>query len=63
MVDFRGDSHSALVALCAAMVSIVYGQQPRVVWYTTSESHALIAGLSGANSASGGLSGINPAEW
>ena len=49
MVDFGGDAHEALVALCAAMFAIV-------TWATaawkfgipTSESHALIAGLSGA---------------
>ena len=65
MVDFGGDAHEALVALCAAMVAIV-------TWATaawkfgipTSESHALIAGLSGAAIAlHNGLSGINGAEW
>lgn len=65
MVDFGGDSHEALTALCAAMVAIV-------LWATlawrfgipTSESHALIAGLSGAAIAlHGGLAGINGAEW
>lgn len=65
MVDFGGDSHEALVALCAALFAIV-------VWATaawwfgipTSESHALIAGISGAAIAlQGGISGINPAEW
>lgn len=65
MVDFGGDSHEALVALCAAMVAIV-------TWATaawkfgipTSESHALIAGLSGAAIAMhGGLAGINGEEW
>ena len=65
MVDFGGDAHEALVALCAAMVAIV-------TWATaawkfgipTSESHALIAGLSGAAIAMhNGLSGINGAEW
>ena len=66
MVDFGGDSATAsLAALCAAMVGIV-------IWATlawafgipTSESHALIAGLSGAAIAlQGGLSGINGAEW
>ena len=65
MVDFGGDSHDALVALCAALFAIV-------IWATaawwfgipTSESHALIAGLSGAAIAlQGGLGGINPAEW
>ena len=65
MVDFGGDSHDALVALCAAMVAIV-------TWATaawkfgipTSESHALIAGLSGAAIAlQGSFAGINGAEW
>lgn len=65
MVDFGNNASSALVALCAALVAIV-------VWATaawwfgipTSESHALIAGLSGAAIAiSGGLKGINGSEW
>lgn len=65
MVDFGGNFHEALVALCAAMFAIV-------IWATaawwfgipTSESHALIAGISGAAIAMhGGLSGINGAEW
>ncbi|NLC54111.1 MAG: inorganic phosphate transporter [Firmicutes bacterium] len=65
MVDFGGNSHEALVALCAAMLAIV-------IWATaawwfgipTSESHALIAGISGAAIAlQGGFAGINPSEW
>jgi PiT family inorganic phosphate transporter len=65
MVDFHADPHDALVALCAAMVAIV-------LWATaawrfgipTSESHALIAGLSGAAIAlQGGIAGINLSEW
>ncbi len=77
MVDFGGNTHEAIVALCAALFAIV-------VWATaawafgipTSESHALIAGLSGAAIAlhSAGLSGaaialhsslegINFQEW
>ncbi|MDR2088140.1 MAG: inorganic phosphate transporter [Clostridiales Family XIII bacterium] len=65
MVDFGGDSRVALAALCAAMLAIV-------LWATaawrfgipTSESHALIAGLSGAAIAlQGGFSGINASEW
>ena len=65
MVDFRGDSHSALVALCAAMFAIVLWAT--AAWWfgiPTSESHALIAGISGAAIAlQGGFSGINPTEW
>lgn len=65
MVDFRGNSHEASVALCAALFAIVLWAV--AAWYfgiPTSESHALIAGLSGAAIAlQGGLSGINGAEW
>jgi PiT family inorganic phosphate transporter len=65
MVDFGGNPTEALIALCAALFAIV-------VWATsasffgipTSESHALIAGLSGAAIAlHNGFSGINGAEW
>ncbi len=65
MVDFGGNPTEALIALCAALFAIV-------VWATgaslfgipTSESHALIAGVSGAAIAlHSGLSGINGAAW
>lgn len=65
MVDFGGNATEALIALCAALFAIV-------IWATaawwfgipTSESHALIAGISGAAIAlHNGLSGINGAEW
>lgn len=65
MVDFRGSAEDSIIALCAAMVAIV-------TWATaawkygipTSESHALIAGLTGAAMAlHGGLEGINEGEW
>ncbi len=65
MVDFRGDSHLAVVALCAALFAIVLWAV--VAWafgIPTSESHALIAGISGAAIAlQGGLQGINGSEW
>ena len=65
MVDFRGNSHEASVALCAALFAIVLWAV--AAWYfgiPTSESHALIVGLSGAAIAlHGGLGGINGAEW
>ncbi len=64
MVNFHGSS-DALVALCAALFAIVVWAV--MAWYfgiPTSESHALIAGLSGAAIAlQGGLSGINGSEW
>ncbi len=65
MVDFGNKAGDALLALCAAMFAIV-------VWATaawwfgipTSESHALIAGISGAAIAMhDSLSGINGREW
>lgn len=65
MVDFGTNSEEATIGLCAALFAIV-------VWATlawmfgipTSESHALIAGLSGAAIAMhGGLAGINGSEW
>lgn len=65
MVDFGDDLHLSFAALCAALLAIVLWAT--AAWWfgiPTSESHALIAGLSGAAIASqGGLSGINPAEW
>ncbi len=65
MVNFDGNAADANIALCAAMFAIV-------TWATaawkfgipTSESHALIAGISGAAIAlQGGISGINGSEW
>lgn len=49
MVDFGGDSHAALIALAAATVGIVaWGLGAWAFGIPTSESHALIAGLTGA---------------
>ena len=65
MVDFGSNAREATNALCAALFAIV-------VWSTlawkfgipTSESHALIAGLSGAAVAMhNSFSGINGGEW
>ena len=65
MVDFGTNSHEAIVALSAALFAIVVWAT--LAWYfgiPTSESHALIAGLTGgAIALHGGLSGVNPAEW
>lgn len=65
MVDFGGDSGEALIALCAALFAIVLWAT--AAWYfgiPTSESHALIAGISGAAIAlQGGFKGINGDEW
>ncbi|MBE6621973.1 MAG: inorganic phosphate transporter [Ruminococcaceae bacterium] len=65
MVDFGSNAKEATTALCAALVAIV-------VWATaawkfgipTSESHALIAGLTGAAIAMhNGLGGVSGNEW
>ncbi len=67
MVNFNSgadtEKHS-LAALCAALAAIVVWAV--TAWYfgvPTSESHALIAGLSGAAIALSGVSGINGNEW
>ena len=65
MVDFGNDPDKAIVALSAAMFAIV-------IWATaafcfgipTSESHALIAGLTGSAIAlNGSFSAVNGGEW
>lgn len=64
MVDFGNNPKNALVALCASLFAIV-------VWSTaawafgipTSESHALIAGITGAAIAIQGGDGVNLDEW
>lgn len=65
MVNFSAHPDYALVALCAALFAIVLWAV--AAWWfgiPTSESHALIAGLSGAAIAlNNGFSGINGAEW
>ncbi len=65
MVDFGGDNHAALVALMAAMVSIiVWGATAWWFGIPTSQSHSLIAGLTGAAIAViGGFDAINWGEW
>ena len=65
MVDFGGNSQEALIALCAALFSIVvYSVAASWFGIPTSESHSLIAGLSGAAIAiHNGIGGINLSEW
>ena len=65
IVDFGGDTRKASIALAAALFSIVLWAV--LAWYfgiPTSESHALIAGLTGSAVAiNGGYNAINSAEW
>ena len=65
LVDFGGNSKLALTALCAALFAIVlWATAAWVFGIPTSESHALIAGISGAAIAlQKGFSGINGGEW
>ncbi len=65
IANFGDNSKNALIALCAGMVAIV--SWAVIAWLfgiPTSESHALIAGVSGAAIAiQHGISGISMDEW
>ncbi len=65
MVDFGGNTEQALIALCAALFSIV-AYSVGASWFgiPTSESHSLIAGITGAAIAvQNGIGGVNMGEW
>lgn len=65
MVDFGSNAHEASIALSAAMFAIVVWAV--LAWafgIPTSESHALIAGITGSAIAMhNNLDGVNGAEW
>ena len=65
IADFGGDRRGALSALCAALCAIVVWAV--LAWrfgVPTSESHALVAGVTGAAlSMPGGLSNVRPEAW
>ncbi len=65
MVDFGNNPDEAVVALSAAMFAIVtWATAAFVFGIPTSESHALIAGLSGSAIAlHGSFAGVNGSEW
>ena len=65
MVDFGGNTDEALIALCASLFSlVVYSVTASWFGIPPSESHSLIAGLTGAAIAiNNGLGGVNGAEW
>lgn len=65
MVDFGSDTSAALASLSAALFSIVvYSTAASRLGIPTSESHSLIAGLTGAAIATqNGLDGVNGSEW
>ncbi len=65
MVDFGNDPKESVVALSAALFAIVvWATAAWVFGIPTSESHALIAGLTGgAIALHGSLEGVNGGEW
>ena len=65
MVNFGGDNNAALLALAAAMIAIiVWGVAAWIFGIPTSQSHSLIAGITGAAIAlQSGIGGINGDEW
>ncbi len=64
IVNFGPDPRIASIGLCAALFSIVvYSVGASYFGIPTSESHSLIAGLTGAAMALGGLDGVSGAEW
>ncbi len=65
IVDFGGNTGAAQAALCAALFSIVvYSAGATYFGVPTSESHSLIAGLTGAAIAiQNGFGAVNASEW
>lgn len=65
MADFGDDPKIAMIALAAALLSIVvYSVGASYFGIPTSESHSLIAGVTGAAIAvTGGFSAINWSQW
>ncbi len=65
MVNFGSDYRVATIALSAALFAIVlWAVLAWLFGIPTSESHALIAGLTGsAIAVSGGIDGVNISEW
>lgn len=65
LVDFGADTHRALTALTAALLAVVlWAVAAWVFSIPTSESHALIAALTGAALAlQGDLAAVNGAAW
>lgn len=64
IVSFDGSGNTSQIALAASLFAIVFWSV--VAWWfgiPTSESHALIAGLTGAAIALGGIGAVNPNEW
>ncbi len=65
MVNFSGNNEHALIALAAAMIAVIaWGGITWALGIPTSQSHALIAGITGSAIAlQNGLAGVNGGEW
>ncbi len=65
IADFGNDPQTSLISLCSALISvIVWASSASLFGLPTSESHALIAGMSGAALASNmNLDAISLEEW
>lgn len=64
MVDFGSNNTDSLIGLCAGMFAVViWSVTSWLFGIPTSESHALIAGITGAAIALQGFAAINGAEW
>ena len=65
MVNFSSGSSDSLICLCAGLTAIVvWATGASVLGLNTSESHALVAGITGAAIAlQGDLSAVNFGEW
>ena len=64
MVNLSGDSHTALMALMAAMIGAIgWGFFCWFFGIPCSKSHSLIAGITGAAIALNGLEGVVIGEW
>lgn len=65
IADFGSDPDSAMISLCSALISVIIWASVTCLWgLPTSESHALMAGLTGAAIAStGSLASVGLEQW
>ena len=65
IVDLGADPHAAMLAMAAAMLAIVvFSAAAWALGFPSSQSHALVAGITGSAIAlHGNLKGVNGAEW
>ena len=65
IADFGSNPKSAIISLSVALLTVIlWATLASLKGFPTSESHALIAGLTGAAVAiHGGLGAVNPREW